>query len=286
MRGVLLLSVMAAVGMTAGSAHAQSQGVPPSPQGWIGFLPGLESVPYGGPPLVVVQAVAEGSPAARMGLAPGDTLLAVNGVPLTGERLRALQIRLRAGDRLELTLRRGGGHRSVLVEVAPRPARFGPRATPTGPGIEVWPLVPEPGWGASSPVYVLRDELIELLRDRGKLTAAVEALRTASGAFGYRPLAPYIVGHDRVAGARLTQLNPRLAEYFERARGLLVVEVAPGTPAAEARLLPGDVLLRVGATEVKGLEALRRAVATASGDRPLTMTLLRRGNRLEVTLPR
>lgn len=89
-----------------------------------------------------------------------------------------------------------------------------------------------------------------------------------------------------MAGARLTQLNPRLAEYFEGARGLLVVEVAPGTPAAEARLLPGDVLLRVGATEVKGLEALRRAVATASGDRPLTMTLLRRGNRLEVTLPR
>ena len=283
MRGVLLLSLLAAAGMAAGPAHAQSQDATSSPHGWIGFVPGLESVSYGGPPLVVVQMVAEGSPAARVGLAPGDTLLAVDGIPLTDERLRALQTRLRAGDRLELTLRRGGGHRSVVVRAEPRPARFVRRAAPPSPRIERLRLPPEPSRGASSPVYVFPEELIELLRNREELTAAAGAL---SGVFGYRLLAPYIVGHDRVAGARLTPLNPGLAQYFEGARGLLVVEVAPGTPADEARLLPGDVLLSVGATEIDGLESLRRAVATAPGDRPLTVTLLRRGNRLEVTLLR
>ena len=70
-------------------------------------------------------------------------------------------------------------------------------------------------------------------------------------------MTPYIVGRDRVAGARLTRPNAVPEQYPGRARGLRVVEVAPGTPAADSGLRPGDVLLRVGAVEVDGLSALR-----------------------------
>jgi hypothetical protein len=101
-----------------------------------------------------------------------------------------------------------------------------------------------------------------------------------------RPMTPYIAGRDRVAGARVTPLNPGLAEYFGTARGVLVVEVAPGTPAAEAGLRPGDVLLRVGGADVDGLETLRRAVAAAPADQSVAVILLRKGVRVQVALPR
>ena len=71
--------------------------------------------------MVVVLAVAEESPAQRAGLAAGDTLLAVDGVPLTGERLQAIKTGLRAGDLLELSVRRGGAYRTIRVQAAPRP---------------------------------------------------------------------------------------------------------------------------------------------------------------------
>ncbi|HCR04688.1 MAG TPA: hypothetical protein DIU18_05835, partial [Gemmatimonadetes bacterium] len=67
----------------------------PAAAGWIGFLAGMQPVRAGGPRVVVVLAVAENSPAQRAGLAPGDTLIAVDGVPLTNERLRAVQAGLR-----------------------------------------------------------------------------------------------------------------------------------------------------------------------------------------------
>jgi len=109
------------------------------------------------------------------------------------------------------------------------------------------------------------------------------------GSFVPRPMTPYIVGRDRVAGARLTRPNAvpeRYPGYPGRERGLRVVEVAPGTPAADSGLRPGDVLLRVGAVEVDGLSAVRRAVTDAAPDQPIVVLVLRDGTLLQLTLPR
>lgn len=217
-----------------------------APPGWIGFFAGIEAAtgsPGAGAAAVVVLAVAEGSPAARIGLAEGDTLVTVNGVPLTPAGLRALQLGLRAGDRLELVVKGGAGRRALSVRAGPRP--------------------PVP-LGAPGPVEPLPDSW------------------AATG----RAMTPYIAGRDRVAGARMTPLNPGLAEYFGTARGLLVVEVVDATPAADAGLRPGDVVLRVGGVEIDGLEPFRRALAAAAGPRPIPVQLLRRGARLQVDLPR
>jgi hypothetical protein len=100
-----------------------------------------------------------------------------------------------------------------------------------------------------------------------------------------RPLTPYIAGWDRVAGARLTPLNAGLAEYFGTPRGVLVVEVAEGTPAAEAGLRAGDVLLKVGGVEVDDLDPLRRAIAGAREEQ-VPITVWRKGRRAELKLPR
>ena len=43
-----------------------------------------------------------------------------------------------------------------------------------------------------------------------------------------RPLAPYIVGRNVVAGAHFTTMKPLLADYFGVEGGLLVTEVMDG----------------------------------------------------------
>jgi serine protease Do len=99
-------------------------------------------------------------------------------------------------------------------------------------------------------------------------------------------MTPWLVGQDWVAGAQLAALNAGLAQYFGTQRGLLVIEVAPGTPAEAARLLPGDVLLQVGGVAVNELPALRRAVAAARPDQALPVVVVRRGREVVIALPR
>ena len=89
--------------------------------GWIGFFAGFEQSPSAARPVAIVLAVAEGSPAARVGLAEGDTLLAVDGAPLTPEALKTLAAGLRAGEQVELTLRRAG---TLLMGPTPVKGKF------------------------------------------------------------------------------------------------------------------------------------------------------------------
>lgn len=100
----------------------------------------------------------------------------------------------------------------------------------------------------------------------------------------FRPLTPYLLGSSRVAGAHVVDLGPELGAYFGVGTGLLVVDVAPGTPAALAGLLPGDVVTRLDRVAVHTVDELRSAVAQAGDTVPLT--LVRRGASLQVLLRR
>lgn len=88
-----------------------------------------------------------------------------------------------------------------------------------------------------------------------------------------RSLFPYLVGERFVAGAELTNLNPELAEYFPASRGVLVTEVVPGSPAHEAGLKGGDIIVRVGDMDVDSVDSLRRALSRSGRDRPATITV-------------
>jgi predicted metalloprotease with PDZ domain len=125
-------------------------------------------------------------------------------------------------------------------------------------------------------------------RVRRRQEAEAVARSAAAGASQVehaRPLAPYIMGQDRIAGARLTSLNAGLSGYFGVERGLLVVEVAPGTPAADAGMSSGDVILQAGNRSVTTLEELRAALAASRGP-ALTLTVVRKGRPFQLSLRR
>jgi serine protease Do len=114
--------------------------------------------------------------------------------------------------------------------------------------------------------------------------AREDVLREANEDGARRPLTAYLSGANRVAGAELRAVDEALGAYFGVSRGVLVLNVSPGTPAQRTGLVPGDVIVRVQGREVGDIEAFRTLLARSPG--PVSLQLVRRGRTLDVTLPR
>ncbi|MFP3949024.1 MAG: PDZ domain-containing protein, partial [Longimicrobiales bacterium] len=99
-----------------------------------------------------------------------------------------------------------------------------------------------------------------------------------------RPPRPYSLGYEFVAGARVVALNDPLAEYFEVDRGVLTVDVLDGSPAQEAGLRPGDVIVAVGDEPVASVEDLRTILLGPRG-RSVELEIVRQGEERRIRLP-
>ena len=91
------------------------------------------------------------------------------------------------------------------------------------------------------------------------------------------------VGMRALAGMTLEEVGPLLGDYFGTERGLLVLEVAPRSPAAEAGLREGDVILNANGTDTDRIGELRDIVAHADGE-TVTLTVLRQRREIELRL--
>jgi S1-C subfamily serine protease len=84
-----------------------------------------------------------------------------------------------------------------------------------------------------------------------------------------------------VAGAP-APLPPRIADRLKQRRGLRLLEVVPGSPAARSGLFLGDVIVSAGGKPVQGVQdILRLMLGSAIGAR-LPITVLRRGAFVDV----
>jgi len=102
-----------------------------------------------------------------------------------------------------------------------------------------------------------------------------------------RQITAGLAGRNFVGGAQFSDLNPRLSEYFGTDRGVLVIDVLRGTPAFEAGLIPGDVVVRVANTDVESLVTFRAVLKEAyARERSAILSLVRKGTPLLVTLSR
>ncbi len=119
---------------------------------------------------------------------------------------------------------------------------------------------------------------------RGEVGSTGQVVPATPPSPEFRPLTPYLVGRNRLAGAEVVDVKPELASYFGVRGGVLIVDVTPGTPADQAGIVPGDVVTSIDGRTVRSVEALREEIAQAR--REVKLELVRRGNVLEVTLPR
>lgn len=87
-------------------------------------------------------------------------------------------------------------------------------------------------------------------------------------------------------GVVLQRVDPVLAEALDLpdAHAALVREVEGGTPAARAGIQPGDALVRFDGAKVEDMAGFRLVVAKTPADRPVAVTLVRKGKPLDVTV--
>ena len=95
---------------------------------------------------------------------------------------------------------------------------------------------------------------------------------------------PVLAGQSVMLGAHLAPLNPDLAAIFSVPEGVFVIQVPESTPAADAGLLGGDIIVRIGDEKVASLTDLRFGLGARGGS--LRMQVIRRGEPVEIVVRR
>lgn len=225
-----------------------------------------------------ILSVDPSSPAQRAGLAPGDTLLAYDGRDVRGTEISMTKL-LRPDARVMVRVRRDGRVRELPVVVAEAPQRIRLRRDEeirdardswiagTPPGAPFSGVPP----GAPAPrIYVPRPARPAI--------APTPAMTALAPVFDFAP--------SGVAGAQLVTVSEGLKRSLGVQSGVLVATVPVGSPAYEAGLQEGDVIVRVETQPVRTVLDVRQVVARAEsdGERSVALEVIRGKQRRPVTL--
>ncbi len=87
-------------------------------------------------------------------------------------------------------------------------------------------------------------------------------------------------------GMNVEQLTPEIARYFgfSETSGLVVVEVAADSPAAEAGVQPGDIILEVDQVPIKDLAQFKRKIGSYKPGDTVLFLIKRQGVTIYLTL--
>ena len=240
----------------------------------------------------VVVSVEPASPAQRAGLEAGDTIVAYNGVDLRQGSEIALDRLLVPEDTVRVNVRRDG--RPLVL-----PLVVGRRAE--GPTGDVWTSFSAGSATGFGFVVVNPDRSRTVAVPRGASAGGAPQPNAARGTarervgvelngmtpFGAGPFAIGFGGSglSAVAGAQMTAMDDDLrAAMIGGKSGVLVLKVADGTPASEAGLRAGDVIVSAGGADVTSPAAIQQAFLRTRQDRALPLRFARQGKVREVTL--
>jgi serine protease Do len=208
----------------------------------------------------LVREVHEGSAAAKAGLKEDDVIVRYHGESVLSARQLARLVRetpsgravpvevLRDGSAqtLTVTLEEGRGHRLLSGE----DFHFELPAPPEAPEPPEPPLPPRMPFG-----------------DGDEIERAIRPLMRLGGA-------------PRRLGIEYQELSGQLARYFKVEDGVLVTQVDEGSPAAQAGLQAGDVIVKFDGESIGDGGDLREAVDGAKEE--ATVTVQRDGRSLDV----
>jgi serine protease Do len=87
-------------------------------------------------------------------------------------------------------------------------------------------------------------------------------------------------------GMQLQEITPELARNYDlsRSSGIIVVEVADGSTAAEAGLIPGDIIVEIDKQPVANLEIFNRLLTGTKEGHIILFLIDRDGTTIYVTL--
>lgn len=271
MQGMRLTTRSFSIGLivlaTLGPAIARAQGT--QSKGWVGVVitTGVGQTDRNGAMIFseypVIESIEPGSPAEKAGLLSGDIVISINSQDMRKNPLPPRNI-LEPGQRVIFRYRRNDATRIATVLVTPRPA-----GNPETLALSIMGPVPTPGRvetgsGPGTTRVILRESLPMV---------EISPLAIPSGT-------PSI----GILGALLTRLNDDMRDALSvKANGLFVIDVQMGTPAGEAGLKSGDVILKADRELVGNPGELIR-IMRASGDRELHLEVIRKRRPQTLTL--
>jgi membrane-associated protease RseP (regulator of RpoE activity) len=269
-----------------------------------------------------VETVEPGSPAERAGVEKGDEILLIDNRAMVGRDIVFSRL-LRPGSRLPLRVRRDGDTRDVVLLIKQRPpsldngcpfldarimAAFGDPVSIgqwplSGAIVRTGPLPPVPATMApGARVRVLQPLEAPIAvgttpSPSGTVTIATPAplvpsvpLPSPSATeppppaqrtmfvFSGTSSAPMLI-----AGATIVRTNSDLRETFGVKSGVLVLDVARGSPAYSSGLKGGDVIVSVGRVAVTSPLSIQRAMEATEG-RELALRIIRKKKEQSLTL--
>ncbi len=221
-----------------------------------------------------VRTVEPDSAAEKAGVQDGDVITRFDGESVHSARqLTRLVRETPAGRSVEIEVRRGGGTQTLTATLGEGPRRI------------------HEGFHLGDESFFVPD-----LEDLDIEIDVPEGLPHAPGPHVFRwhgnddhDLTMAWTPRRPRLGIRFLEIEGQLADYFGLANdeGVLVASVEEGTPAAEAGIRAGDVVLELDGKTIEDAGDLTKAVGVAEGDRPLAVKLLRDEKTVdvEVVLP-
>lgn len=246
------------------------------PKGWVGFsaqgpkhemlLPQGDVIQYFAYPSIV--AVDPESPAQRAGIVTGDVLIAYNGVDVRGREFNLSQL-LEPDRKLSVTIRRDGETKDYAMTVARAPERISQRrlefdAMPDGEVTTIERI----GKGDGGVVGI---------NGMGRIMMpSLSASPVLAGKLGmYLPGKSFMMSPNGAFGAILSDVNPALARTLKLETGVLVNDVTDATPASDAGLHVGDVIVNAAGQPVVSLRTLHELIARHLADQSIALQVMR-----------
>jgi serine protease Do len=260
----LSAGLIAALSLAPMVARAQQQ----QSKGWVGLVitSGIGQTDRGGSMIFndypVIESIEPGSPAEKAGLQSGDIILSINSQDLRRNPVPASAM-LEPGQKVQIRYKRNDVTKTSFVLVEPRPA-----GNPQTINLSLIGPAPGPERGGEfSP------------------NQRVYIRRTAPPMVEISPLAiPSAMPSIGIAGALLTQLNDDLrAALSVKGNGVFVINVETGTPAGEAGLKSGDVILKADRELIDNPGELLR-IMRASVENAVRLEIVRKRKAQTLTL--
>lgn len=236
-------------------------------KGWIGIVmtTGIIQADRGGSVVFndypVIESIEPGSPAERAGFMRGDVLLAINSQDLRKNPIPMATL-LEPGQKVVFRYKRDDVMKSSTITVEPRPT-----GNPQTYRLTIIGPVPTPGRGEMGPGQRVT------IRQSARPMVEISPLATPTGT-------PSI----GIVGALLTQLNDDLRDALSvKGNGVFVINVETGTPAGEAGLKSGDVILRADRESVGNPGELIR-IMRANVENAVRLQVIRKRKPQVITL--
>jgi C-terminal processing protease CtpA/Prc len=214
-----------------------------------------------------VESVEPASPAQRAGIAHGDLLLSFNGQDVTSRAISMTRL-LQPNRKIVVRMERNGEPHDYSLVVAKAPQSYALRmddfTAPRPPAPPVPAEMPSPPAAAPTPrgVFYVSPQ-----------PATVNGVARAGSSFSFNT-SEDMAG---VAGASMSTLNPDFAKnlHLGADHGVLVIDAPAGTPAADAGLRNGDIVVKVGGVDVATVREMRRALERRAGEDTIELQIVR-----------